>query len=175
MCTNHMQAKSLIASKPNPTYYELALDIKSISKDDILVLDGKEWLYAVVGSRGSNKELKNLKPVKAVLDEIASADIVIGKIADDRMMPAIRAFEKNILTDKALIACLSKNNDGLQVVAKTDFACSCIKIVSEHELTQKERCEAFAYAEAKKQEGQNAVQEARLRYQGDGLYLNEYI
>jgi len=70
----------------------------------------------------------------------------------DSMKEALNAFYENSLTDEGLTACLQKVDYGLQYVAKTDFACSKIDVLSEKRLFGKEKQDdVFIWYSFKKQ------------------------
>lgn len=106
---------------------------------------------------------------------MANYDIIFGKIADDRMSEAIERYSAFGLTDKGLKACLETINYGIQYVAKTQFACQQIEIVSQHKLYKEELDEAVHYSNKKREEGQEIVNRMAYKYVGDGEYLKSLI
>ena len=85
-------------------------------------------------------ELPIMAPVAFVLDFF-----IVGPIADDRMVRAFTEFEEGILTDKALLLCLQDVDYGIQITAKTQSACDCIRIEEFRILTQEEKAEAAQF------------------------------
>ena len=138
MGENPMQVKSLVTEDISPMFYTLKLKLSEIPEDKILVLEDNEWLHAILSHRKKVPEFNQLEVSKYWLKELQKYDVIIGKIADDRMNAAMQRFTDYGLTDEGLIACLQSVDYGNQIVAKTPFACSKIEILSEREIFGKE-------------------------------------
>ncbi|MDQ9735360.1 DUF3990 domain-containing protein, partial [Acinetobacter baumannii] len=59
----------------------------------------------------------------------AENDVLVGRIANDRMFIVLDMFFKNTLSGTALIDCLKVLNLGNQYCAVTDAACARVKVV----------------------------------------------
>ena len=168
MGTDLMQAKSLVATDDMPYYYKLKFHISKISPDKILFLNDEQWLYTVLSCRHAHPEFDKLNVAKNSLKKLKQYDVVIGVIADDKMREAMMAFTENALTDKGLYHCLSYVDYGLQVVAKTDFACSQIEIIDEKPLRGAELQMAEDFSIKKRMECRNIVDNAKMKYSDIG-------
>lgn len=175
MGTNAEQTKGLIASYPAPIAYTVKINIARIPQNRILTLTGQSWLNTVLGFRSENPELRNCPQIKRAMKAAQNADIVIGPIADDRMVKAFQQFEQGGMTDKALLACLRDVDYGVQIVAKTKAACESIQIVEQHELDIIEKRSALEYNEDKRSKGNRSIENAIRQYRRDGLYIDEFI
>lgn len=175
MGTEPMQAKGLVTRFDNPQIYKIRLRLSEIPENKILRLDdNKDWLYTVLACRGA-MSAKNMPSVRKLLSDLKKYDVIIGKIADDSMKEALNAFYENTLTDKGLIACLQKVDYGLQYVAKTDFACSKIDILSEKRLFGKEKQEAVSYGIAARNRCIGIVEKMQTEFRGKGDYMHDII
>lgn len=175
MGTNPMQAKGLIAADDTPVLYEMKLKLSNIPEKRILKLEGSDWLYAILAHRKSCNMFNDLQIACFWRNKLANYDIIFGKIADDRMSEAIERYSAFGLIDKGLKACLETINYGIQYVAKTQFACQQIEIVSQHKLYKEELDEAVHYSNKKREEGQEIVNRMAYKYVGDGEYLKSLI
>lgn len=145
--TNPLQVKGLVINDPAPMFYECRLKLSEIPEDRILVLSGQQWIEVVLANRKKCEEFNGLRLAKRWLEDLNNYDVVIGPIADDRMNYAIQRFSEYTLTDKALEACLSKVNYGMQYVLKTEFACSKVEILLERDIYGSELSQIRNYSD----------------------------
>lgn len=175
MGTNPIQAKSLIVEDSDPVFYTLKLPVSKLPKEDILVLEGEKWLFAVLANRGKIQEFNNLKLAQDILDECRQYNFIIGAIADDRMNEAMKRFSENGLTNKGLEACLQSVNYGFQIVAKTQKACDMIQIITYRDIYGQEADNIRDYIKDKRIESRKIVSEMSKKYVRQGKYLSELI
>lgn len=109
------------------------------------------------------------------LKKLEEYDVIIGSIADDRMVEAVKEFSTQRITDKVLEACLLSANYGLQYVLKTDFACSKVEILAQKELTGFELFQAQQYASQKRNDSIGIIDKMVDKYIGQGSYLYQVI
>lgn len=173
--TNPNQAKSLVVENENPYFYKLRFRLSEIPEDDILILNGKEWLYTVLACRNRVREFSELSLAKQIRERINDYDVVIGTIADDRMNFALNLFSQDALTDEALFACLSSIDYGQQIVAKTDYACSKIEILEEKKIQGKDAEYARLYGNEKRDEGRSVVRDIQRKYRNKGNFLTDIV
>lgn len=169
------QAKSIVSEYKDPYFYKIRLKLSEIPEDKILFLTNKDWLYAVLACRGKVEGFNQLAVAKEWINRVNSADVVIGKIADDRMNEAMSRFSNLGLTDKGLQACLQSVQYGNQYVLKTPFACSKAEILDEQKLTSKDIVLVQQYKLAKRDEIRSSLYKAIVKYRREGLYLDEII
>lgn len=169
------QAKGLVCEDSSPVFYTLKFRLSEIPENRILYLNGQDWIYAVLANRKKCDEFNNLKLAKDILKKMNEYDVIVGAIADDRMNEAMQRFSDYALTDKGLQACLQSVRYGKQYVAKTDYACSKIDIISERSIYGKEADDIRKYTIQKRSESRDAVRKAAMKYQRQGEYLNEII
>jgi len=170
------QTKGLVIYKQNPVFYELKFRLSEIPEERILNLSNNtDWLYTILANRQYSEDFNNLKLAEEFLEKTAQYDVVIGSIADGGISAAVKCFTKDLITDKGLIACLTYVDYGKQYVAKTDFACSKIDILSEHIITKSEKEAIRQYAISKRQESEGLVWKMEEKYRNDGMYFEDLI
>lgn len=175
MGTNPEQVKGLVVEDASPVFYTLKINLNNIARDRILLLDGMQWVYAVLANRGKVSEFSALDIAKKAIETVESYEFIVGPIADDRMNEAMRRFSMNGLTDKGLLACLESVDYGYQIVAKTESACKSIEILSERDIYGQEADSIRQYVKDKRNEGRNIVDKMAREYVRDGKYLSELI
>lgn len=169
------QAKTFVCEKNEPYIYTLKFRLSEIPEDRILKLDENEWLYAVLAKKGFCKDFNKLKLANEWSKKLEEYDVIIGKIADDKMMDSVMRFADNEITDETLKACLLSADNCLQYVAKTDFACSKIEIVDEKRLFGFELENARQQAAQRRIDGVELIKQAIINTRGSGNYLDEII
>lgn len=130
MGTNPKQAKTLVSSEANPTFYELELHLNGLNCIDI---KGIPWALVIAFNREfiKKKEYPSLYNfIQHDCDIINNKfDIISGIIADDKMATMLRNFFANTITDIGLIECLKCINYGYQFVSKSETTDKAIKII----------------------------------------------
>lgn len=175
MGENPEQVKGLVVEDMEPIFYTMKLKLSEIPENKILLLDGKDWLNIVLACRRKVPEFSALKLAKDKLQQLKKYDIVIGPIGDDKMNEAMQAYSNGYLTDNGLIACLQQVRYGNQVVAKTEFACSKIEILSQRELMGKEADDVRKYSQQRRFESRDVVNRMIRQYRNNGMYIDELI
>ena len=175
MGTEQIQTIGLIAGSKKPTTYTLEMDYSKIPEEKILFLNDRDWLNAVIGFRTNSEVLKESRDIKSIIEKIHNADLIVGRIADDKMRPAIKYFEKNLITDKVLLECLRKIDYGYQIVAKSQIACDAISILNERRLTDDELHAGEAFTKSQRQKAENTIEEMNERYGNQGKLLRQII
>lgn len=175
MGTDPMQAKAIVSERRNPVFYELNLKLSQIPEEQILVLDGKEWMYHVLYNRGRLEELSGTKFYADIAQAEEGKDIVLGPIADDRMNPVIWAFTKGHVTDTVVMESMKCVNYGLQYVAKTQYTCSCIEVIKAEHLTDKDREECNKYRREQRYISDTVLPKIQIQFRNQGLYYDQVI
>lgn len=169
------QAKSLVIEDAAPVFYTLKFKLSEIPEEKILKLTDTDWIYTVLANRKKCPEFNELKLAKDIIKKMEEYDVIVGPIADDRMNEAMQRFSDYALTDKGLNACLKAVDYGVQYVAKSEFACSKIEIISERSIFGKEADDIRKFTEQKRKESRDIVKRSAMQYQRQGEYLNEII
>lgn len=175
MGTNPDQAKSLVANDSSPYFYTLKLNIDNINQDRILKVSGMEWAYLVLYNRGRLENIKGSKIYEQCQHMMSNKDIITGPIADDAMNDTMQKFLKGQITDKAFLESIRAIDYGIQYVAKTEFACSQIQIVSEQELSGSDLEFSINMASQRRQEGNRIADKIQNQYRREGKYFDEIL
>lgn len=102
-------------------------------------------------------------------------DLIVGMIADDSMEMAMNDFQHYNITDVGLYNSLKEIDLGLQVVAKSKFACEQINILESKPLYGQELQKAVAIARHNRQRGSQVLEKNKLKFRNQGVYLDEII
>lgn len=175
MGENPEQVKGLVVEDSSPVFYTMRFKLSEIPEDRILVLSNMEWLYTVLACRNKIPEFSNLDISKNAKRALQSYDVIVGPIGDDKMNEAMQSFANGSLTDKGLLACLQHVKYGLQYVARTDFACNKIEIITERDIFGKEADDIRKYTQIKRSESRDIVKLMMRKYRRNGLYIDELI
>jgi len=175
MGENPQQVKGLVVEDMEPIFYTLKLKLSEIPEEKILILDNESWLHTVLACRKKVPEFLNLNIAKEALRNLNKYDIIVGPIGDDKMNDAMQAYANGYLTDKGLLACLQYVNFGNQFVAKTEFACSKIEIMSSREITGKEADDTRDYSRQKRMESRDIVNQMIRKHRNNGIYIDELL
>ncbi len=167
------QPLTLICRGARPTFYtcELDLDGLRVHRFD----DGLDWALFVAWNRDMIPE-----EFRGVYDARFQAiraenDILIGRIADDRMFIVLDMFFKNTLSDTALVDCLKALNLGYQYCVLTDAACARVKVVDSRVLSEDECQTLRKKSHRQRQRAIDEVERIRLGHLHDGLFFQEIL
>ena len=175
MGSKPLQAKALVTSDENPYFYKLEEHLSEILDSQILSLKDMEWAYFVLFHRGKLESVKGTPFYDYYENLDAGKDFIIGPNAVDIISLVISRFSKNEITDKALIESLRKLKYGMQYVAKTDFACSKVKILSEHLLDEDETIPLLMQSAENRRLGEEIIKNISRMYRRDGNYFDEIL
>ena len=175
MGTDPMQTKALVANEPQPFSYALSVDFSHITREQVLVLDRYEWIYAILHFRRTCRPFNGSHIDEAMGGLVEGFDFVMGPIADDRMNEAVRRFSANELTDEGLFACLASVRYGTQIVAKTEDACDRISVVAEQAMYEDEIDGILEYQRRQRRQARGVVTRLQVEYKGRGRYLSELL
>ncbi len=113
--------------------YKCKLDLDGL---DCLILEGIEWILFVGFCRGKIENIPENKEILKYCNEIIEHkyDVIIGKIADDKMGFSMESFFANRITDKTVYECLQKLKIGNQYCIKTEKAKTHLKLLEHYHL-----------------------------------------
>lgn len=134
-----------------------------------------EWMLTIALYRGTLDEYTDNKIVMNLKKTAESADYIIAPIADNRMFQIIHSFIYGEITDMQCMHCLSAANLGMQYVFTSQKAIHNLKLVEKCYVPMNER---KYYAKIRLQDmklGDDKVKVARLKYRGQGKYIDEVL
>lgn len=115
--------------------YKFKLDLTNLKVKELV---GIEWVFFIAVNRRKIEENENTKEIfkfyKSICDE--EYDVIIGKIADDKMGMSMESFFANEMYDTTLYKCLSQLKIGDQICIKTELAKTKLKMVESYKLEQ---------------------------------------
>ena len=176
--TNEMQAKNIVvgkSEKTEPHIYKVRFRLSELPDEKILRLEGKDWLYTVAAFRDKTGTFANTTLGKQAIACAEQSDVIIGRIADDKMNQAIQAYFKGTLTDEGVIHCLQSVKYGNQIVAKSERACDAIVILEDNLIRAKDLQQTVDYFGSERSSNENIVTEAIRKYAGHGEYYPDLI
>ena len=126
------QPETLICRAQSPRLYELEFDPTGLA----VLETGSDLLWALVVAcnRGAMERYADTALYRKLKDLVAAADVIDGRIANDRVFMAVNDFFERRMTLETLSEVLKAVNLGGQYCARTVKACSRIRIVSERGL-----------------------------------------
>ena len=175
MGTNPDQAKTLVSTNQSPFFYKLELKLDALQQSRILRLDGMDWAYFVLYNRGRLDTVKKSPLYKKCASLAADKDLIIGPIADDAMNEVMSRFIHGDITDRAFLECIRGLNYGIQYVAKTAAACSCVNVLEKKPLYGKELEDAIQLSENRRREGKALADTMQRKYRREGKYFDEIL
>ena len=167
------QPLTLVCRGEKPTFYTCEVDLDGLRVHRFG--DGLDWALFVAWNRDMIPE-----EFRSVYDERFRSlreenDVLVGRIANDRMFIVLDMFFKNTLSDTALVDCLKALNLGNQYCAVTDASCARVKVVDSRVLSE---AECVALREKSFRQRQRAIDEVeriRLRHLHDGFFFQEIL
>ena len=173
MGTDVLQPLTLICGYENPRLYTLAFDLSGLKVASFQT--DLDWALFIAYNRGKLDAIKSSALYERVSHLTDGADVITGKIANDRMFVVLDRFFEGLLTDTALIECLSALNIGDQYVAKTPFACSRIQIVEDRPLSSEDRKSHAELSQSNRQLGVSLAGQIDREHRRDGRYFDEIL
>lgn len=173
MGTERTQPYTLICHGESPKFYEIDYDVEGLRvhrfEPDL------DWAMFVAWNRRAIPERfrphydEKFKPI------VSSNDVIVGKIANDRMVVVLDWFFQGFISDIGLLASLQALNLGDQYCAVTKAACERVRIADERMLSPGE-CETLRVkSENQRRVAVRMVDRIRLLHRRDGLSFQEIV
>lgn len=173
MGTDPSQALTLICDYEKSKFY-----IVSIGTDELAHMEVPtdiEWAMLVAYHRGKMEKINGTSFYNKYRDMTADKDLIVGKIANDRMFFVIDNFFVGNVTDAALINSLSALQLGKQYVAVSQKGCDAVRIESEVNLSYLERLFMKEVAEENRAKGISLANDICKNYRREGLFFDEIL
>ncbi|MBR0414633.1 MAG: DUF3990 domain-containing protein [Clostridia bacterium] len=167
------QPLTLVCSFNKSKFYIVSLP-KSIA-NSFTFHDDIEWAMFIAFNRKKMKDIQGTSLYKKYQNLMTGYDFAIGSIANDRMYRVLDDFFEGVVTDAALISCLSVLKLGKQYVCLNEAACRQVKIEKEIELSFFEK-EIIQKASADyRQKGLKLTDEMYKKNRRAGNYFDEIL
>lgn len=167
------QALTLICDYLNPEFYIVSVNIRSLNCIEIPA--DIKWAMLVSYYRGRMEKIKDTALYDEYSKMINNQDLVIGRIADDRMFYVMDDFFSGLITDQTLVESLSALQLGKQYVAVTEKGCDRIKIEKKIELSHLEMKCLKDISSINRLKGIEAVETIRKKNRRKGKYFDEIL
>lgn len=173
MGTDILQPLTLVCGYEDAHLYTVDFDISGLNV--VRFESDVDWALYIAYSRGRLDHVRNSELYQRIAHLADGADVIVGSIANDRMFVVFDRFAAGQLTDTALVSCLSALNIGDQYVAKTEKACSRVRIVDDRLIGEAERAEYAKMSFENRKLGVSIADRIARQHRRDGRYFDEII
>lgn len=173
MGTDILQPLTLVCGYEDAHLYTVDFDISGLNV--VRFESDVDWALYIAYSRGRLDHVRDSELYQRIAHLADGADVVVGSIANDRMFVVFDRFVAGQLTDTALVSCLSALNIGDQYVAKTEKACSRVRIVDDRLIGEAERAEYAKMSFENRKLGVSIADRIARQHRRDGRYFDEII
>lgn len=171
--TEKTQPQTLICNRENPRMYvcELELDGLRVHRFEPSI----EWAMFIAWNRGLIPDKfvpyyeSRFKPI------VSASDVIVGRIADDRMVVVLDWFFNDFISDVGLLESLKALNLGDQYVCKTSAACRNVRILEERMIRQDECFRWKVRAGNQRDYALKAVDRIRIAHRRDGEAFSDIM
>ena len=173
MGTEKTQPLTLICHGESPKFYEIDYDVEGLRvhrfEPDL------DWAMFVAWNRRAIPERFRSYYDERFAPVAQSNDVIVGKIANDRMVVVLDWFFQGFISDIGLLASLQALNLGDQYCAMTKVACERVRIVDEKALTPYEGQALRGKSENQRRVAVRRVDRIRMLHRRDGMSFQEII
>lgn len=173
MGTDILQPLTLVCGYEDAHLYTVDFDISGLNV--VRFESDVDWALYIAYSRGRLDHVRDSELYQRIAHLADGADVIVGSIANDRMFVVFDRFVAGQLTDTALVSCLSALNIGDQYVAKTEKACSRVRIVEDRLIGETERVEYAKMSFENRKLGVSIADRIARQHRRDGRYFDEII
>ncbi|MCL2148683.1 MAG: DUF3990 domain-containing protein [Methanomassiliicoccaceae archaeon] len=166
MGTRAHQPTTLVYPSEKAAIYTVEMDLTGLNV--LCVPAGIEWAMLVAYSRGKLAPCAGSALYEKYEKMLEGYDVVVGKIADDRIFYVLDRFFMGDVTDRGLVESLSALQLGDQYVAKTERACGQIRILERWDISEIERLCIGEASERNRRQGVEAANEICRRHRREG-------
>lgn len=173
MGTDILQPLTLVCGYEDAHLYTVDFDISGLNV--VRFESDVDWALYIAYSRGRLDHVRDSELYQRIAHLADGADVIVGSIANDRMFVVFDRFVAGQLTDTALVSCLSALNIGDQYVAKTEKACSRVRVVEDRLIGEAERAEYAKMSFENRKLGVSIADRIARQHRRDGRYFDEII
>lgn len=173
MGTDILQPLTLVCGYEDAHLYTVDFDISGLNV--VRFESDVDWALYIAYSRGRLDHVRDSELYQRIAHLADGVDVIVGSIANDRMFVVFDRFVAGQLTDTALVSCLSALNIGDQYVAKTEKACSRVRIVDDRLIGEAERAEYAKMSFENRKLGVSIADRIARQHRRDGRYFDEII
>lgn len=167
------QPMTLICSAAKPIFYTCEFDLTDLRVH--CFEPTIDWAMFVAWNRGLIPERARPYYEAKFRPIIDGSDVIVGKIANDRMVVVLDWFYRSFISDVGLLKALQALNLGDQYVCMTPKACARVTVADARPLSRIE-CEQYALKASNQREtALKAVDRIRLLHRRDGESFDEIM
>ncbi len=154
--------------------YKFKLDLDNLK---VRVLNDVEWVLFVGFNRGKIERNSKNRKIILMMESILSKgyDVIMGKIADDKMSINMEEFFSNRLTYGQILKCITQLKIGDQYCLKTQKACDSLELVNTYTLDDATRYLINNYAVKQRNDAVDAANIIVSKSPDDNLYFDDLI
>lgn len=167
------QPLTLICHDEDPRFYVCELDLTGLNA--YTFTDKNLWALYIAYCRGKCRRFAGTALYEQVEAVGKGKDVLIGKIANDRMFMVLNDFFDGVITDKAMVASLEVLNLGTQYCLKTPEACSRVQIVDERGVSTAECASLRIKSDNQRRRAMELTEGIYKLYRRDGLFFDEFF
>lgn len=131
-----------------------------------------EWMLMVCYYRGTISEYSSNEKIKAILNKIANADVIIAPIADNKMFYIMSQFTDGEINADVALHSLAASKLGYQYVLKTEKAINNLKPIEKYYLCKEEKEDCSIELENRSYEIDTKLKMAKREFK-NGLFIEE--
>lgn len=169
----YVQAISFVSGFERSSVYFMDFDPAGLKCRKYYV--NQEWMMTIAYYRGTLDEYKDHPVIQKLIKKSRDCDYIIAPIADNRMFQIINSFIGGEITDEQCKHCLAATNLGNQYVFISDRSAEHIKLLERTYISGNERKYYKDLKSADAKMGDDKVKLARIKYRGQGLYIDEIL
>ena len=173
MGTDPSQALTLICDYEKSKLYLVSIDTRQLVRLDVSA--DIDWAMLVAYNRGRMERISGTPFYNKYRDMVASKDLIVGSIANDRMFYVIDNFFIGNVTDSALVHSLAALQLGKQYVAVSQKGCDAVRIECEVPLSYLERLFMKDISEENRAKGVSLANDICRNYRREGLFFDEIL
>lgn len=156
-----------------PWFYTCELELDNLN---VFRFTSKyEWMLYIAFCRGKCDSFKGTELYERIAHIGDNMDVIIGKIANDRMFMVLNDFFDGLITDKATIASLKILNLGTQYCLKTTKACSQLKILDRRLVSSAECANLRIRSENQRKRAFELTNGIYKKYRREGYFFDEFF
>ena len=133
-----------------------------------------DWMIAICYFRGTIRNYAKSERVKAVIDKVEKADVIIAPIADNKMFYVMSQFAEGEINADVALHSLSASRLGLQYILKTEKALMNLVPIERYYLSVPEREDCRKKLIERGYEIDTKLKLAKREYR-NGLYIEELL
>ena len=133
-----------------------------------------DWMIAICFFRGTIRNYAKSEKVRAVIDKVEKADVIIAPIADNKMFYVMTQFAEGEINADVALHSLSASRLGLQYILKTEKALKNLVPIERYYLSVPEREDCRKKLIERGYEIDTKLKLAKREYK-NGLYIEELL